>query len=81
MTANTKPANAAILGNSAADKYVRAIRNQGKRAYAEHCYRAIIRDAQLPDSGPFNISYMAAQSVRLNLWNLLKRAGGAEVCA
>jgi len=56
----------------AAKKYIRSIRNESKRDYAERYYRWILdggldRDENGPEWNRNTLSYMAAQSVRMNL--------------
>lgn len=53
----------------AVDRYVRAIRNANKRAYAAAYARWLQNGGDEPDSGP--ISYMAAQAVRMTLDEIL----------
>jgi hypothetical protein len=59
-----------VTGNSAAEKYVRSIRNERKRIYATAVYRAYLRDADAPE--PVQLSTMAAQAVRMRLRELMR---------
>lgn len=54
-------------------KYVAKIRNQGKRAYADDLYRCILRGDSEPDYHKYEIGYMAAQAVRLQIGALLPK--------
>ena len=52
----------------AAQRYIKGIRNAGKRAYALAYWRWLTgRTGKEPDFQGADISYMAAQAVRLNL--------------
>lgn len=57
---------------SACCKYIRAIRNDAKRAYAT-AYFNWIRGTELePDSSTFKLSAMGAQAVRLQIDEMMK---------
>lgn len=57
-----------------AEKYIRAIRNQAKRTYAE-AYRNFLLANQADENPPeyTGLSGMAAQCVRLRLHKMLER--------
>lgn len=54
-----------------AHRYIKAIRNPAKRAYAEHYWAYlvdnIVRNVTTDSPQPSGLTYMAAQAVRLNL--------------
>lgn len=61
---------------SAADTYIRRIRNTSKRAYArEYWYWLVFNDGRPAEAEPKrgNLSYMAAQAVRMDLSSILNR--------
>ncbi len=54
-----------------AKSYVRRIRNENKRAFAENFLGAILRNEQRPPRPTLQtLSYMAAQSVEIHLCDL-----------
>lgn len=66
------------MNTTEAEKYVKRIRNNAKRAYAWawlHYYKG---EWPQPKDENFNLSYMAKQAVRMNLFDLLKGYKVAE---
>jgi hypothetical protein len=51
-------------------QYIRAIRNVAKRAYAEK-YLEYLRTNGVREPVPFDLSYLAAQAVRIRLDSLV----------
>ncbi len=64
------PSNPSNDNWAKAKSYVKRIRNKEKKRYAQAVLRHLMGYAQSPDSSTYNISYMAAQGVRLELQDL-----------
>jgi len=63
-----------VTAKEAAHRYVRKIRNDAKREYAERYLRYRLGLAAEPES-PANLSVMGAQAVRISLAEILGEAG------
>jgi hypothetical protein len=53
--------------NPEATKYINSIRNLGKHEYARKYWACVVYGGKSPDYKEFQISYMAAQAVRMRL--------------
>jgi hypothetical protein len=58
--------------NEQACAYVRKIRNQQKRAYAERFHEYLANGRPLPEHDEFTCSYMAKQAVQIRLYEILR---------
>ena len=59
--------NEAFRDKEGALKYIKKIKNKEKRLYAEYYMAYLLGHGKKPDPKSFKLSYMGAQSVRLQL--------------
>jgi len=52
------------------EKYIKSIKNKEKKLYAEYYLDYLMGKKKKPDSSSFKLSYMAAQEVRMTLFDL-----------
>jgi hypothetical protein len=64
--------------NPAIQRYISAIKNQGKRAYADAYYCAVCRGEDPPARTPYGINLMAGQAVQMAIDSMMPKRSAKE---